>query len=187
MSEVSPTAQMRDMESATTKWRDLNPRHCRRCACGYADTAYFTAARAASRGRGFPLHTNAKFPRARRLWGILVRVAGFEPTASWTRTKRDTKLRHTRRFCVSPTYMLSRFRCAAQPRYNRNFVSAQSGCKCLTAQRPLSKLRHTRIGPIYYTEFHLVCQGKRRRMPSINNFLLFSISLLTFHFSVVVW
>ena len=28
--------------------------------------------------------------------GFLVRVAGFEPTASWTRTKRDTKLRHTR-------------------------------------------------------------------------------------------
>ena len=27
---------------------------------------------------------------------FLVRVAGFEPTASWTRTKRDTKLRHTR-------------------------------------------------------------------------------------------
>ena len=25
----------------------------------------------------------------------MVRVAGFEPTASWTRTKRDTKLRHT--------------------------------------------------------------------------------------------
>ena len=27
---------------------------------------------------------------------FLVRVTGFEPTASWTRTKRDTKLRHTR-------------------------------------------------------------------------------------------
>ena len=27
---------------------------------------------------------------------VMVRVAGFEPTASWTRTKRDTKLRHTR-------------------------------------------------------------------------------------------
>ena len=26
----------------------------------------------------------------------MVRVAGFEPTASWPRTKRDTKLRHTR-------------------------------------------------------------------------------------------
>ena len=26
----------------------------------------------------------------------MVRVAGFEPTVSWTRTKRDTKLRHTR-------------------------------------------------------------------------------------------
>ena len=25
----------------------------------------------------------------------VVGVAGFEPTASWTRTKRDTKLRHT--------------------------------------------------------------------------------------------
>ena len=27
--------------------------------------------------------------------GMLVGVAGFEPAASWTRTKRDTKLRHT--------------------------------------------------------------------------------------------
>ena len=27
--------------------------------------------------------------------GILVGVSGFEPEASWTRTKRDTKLRHT--------------------------------------------------------------------------------------------
>ena len=25
----------------------------------------------------------------------MVGVAGFEPAASWTRTKRDTKLRHT--------------------------------------------------------------------------------------------
>ena len=25
----------------------------------------------------------------------LVGVSGFEPEASWTRTKRDTKLRHT--------------------------------------------------------------------------------------------
>ena len=31
------------------------------------------------------------------LWAafILVGVSGFEPEASWTRTKRDTKLRHT--------------------------------------------------------------------------------------------
>ena len=27
--------------------------------------------------------------------GIVVGVSGFEPEASWTRTKRDTKLRHT--------------------------------------------------------------------------------------------
>ena len=27
--------------------------------------------------------------------GFLVGVPGFEPGASWTRTKRDTKLRHT--------------------------------------------------------------------------------------------
>ena len=27
--------------------------------------------------------------------GFLVGVAGFEPAASWTRTMRDTKLRHT--------------------------------------------------------------------------------------------
>ena len=34
--------------------------------------------------------------------GFLVRVAGFEPTASWTRTKRDTKLRHTRMTAGGP-------------------------------------------------------------------------------------
>ena len=27
--------------------------------------------------------------------GMSVGVSGFEPEASWTRTKRDTKLRHT--------------------------------------------------------------------------------------------
>ncbi len=26
---------------------------------------------------------------------LMVGVSGFEPEASWTRTKRDTKLRHT--------------------------------------------------------------------------------------------
>ena len=31
---------------------------------------------------------------------MLVGVAGFEPAASWTRTKRDTKLRHTPIACV---------------------------------------------------------------------------------------
>ena len=31
----------------------------------------------------------------KRPLSFLVGVAGFEPTASWTRTKRDTKLRHT--------------------------------------------------------------------------------------------
>ena len=30
-----------------------------------------------------------------RLRTFVVGVAGFEPAASWTRTKRDTKLRHT--------------------------------------------------------------------------------------------
>ena len=30
---------------------------------------------------------------------ILVGVAGFEPAASWSRTKRDTKLRHTPKEC----------------------------------------------------------------------------------------
>ena len=35
--------------------------------------------------------------RSAQIWTLrLVRVAGFEPTASWSRTKRDTKLRHTR-------------------------------------------------------------------------------------------
>ena len=96
-------------------------------------------------------------PRPEGLGGFLVRVAGFEPTASWTRTKRDTKLRHTRRFCVSPNFELSHHRSAARPRYNRNFVSALSGCKCLTAQRPLSKLRHTRrLNRRYYLGLNLV-------------------------------
>ena len=37
-----------------------------------------------------------KSPEIRRISGLLVvGVSGFEPEASWTRTKRDTKLRHT--------------------------------------------------------------------------------------------
>ena len=36
-------------------------------------------------------------PQSRKIAGIflLVEVSGFEPEVSWTRTKRDTKLRHT--------------------------------------------------------------------------------------------
>ena len=36
----------------------------------------------------------------RRFQPDLVGVSGFEPEASWSRTKRDTKLRHTRRRCA---------------------------------------------------------------------------------------
>ena len=36
--------------------------------------------------------------------GFLVGVSGFEPEASWTRTKRDTKLRHTP--LANPLYLL---------------------------------------------------------------------------------
>ena len=32
---------------------------------------------------------------AQAFFPIMVGVSGFEPEASWTRTKRDTKLRHT--------------------------------------------------------------------------------------------
>ena len=41
--------------------------------------------------------------------GFLVRVAGFEPTASWTRTKRDTKLRHTRMLTPAALWGRRRF------------------------------------------------------------------------------
>ena len=37
-----------------------------------------------------------KSPEIQRISGLcVVGVSGFEPEASWTRTKRDTKLRHT--------------------------------------------------------------------------------------------
>ena len=39
---------------------------------------------------------NKKSAIADAIADFLVRVAGLEPTASWSRTKRDTKLRHTR-------------------------------------------------------------------------------------------
>ncbi len=47
----------------------------------------------------FPGHAKGKILRflcfLHKNLRIMVGVAGFEPTASWTRTKRDTKLRHT--------------------------------------------------------------------------------------------
>lgn len=39
--------------------------------------------------------SNKKAGTAKAVPTILVGVAGFEPAASWTRTMRDTKLRHT--------------------------------------------------------------------------------------------
>ena len=39
--------------------------------------------------------SNKKAGTAKAVPQILVGVAGFEPAASWTRTMRDTKLRHT--------------------------------------------------------------------------------------------
>ena len=41
------------------------------------------------------LISNKKAGTAKAVPTILVGVAGFEPAASWTRTMRDTKLRHT--------------------------------------------------------------------------------------------
>ena len=55
-------------------------------------------------GNGFHLgQIGVLFNKNNRFWNfyapktvvLLVGVSGFEPEASWTRTKRDTKLRHT--------------------------------------------------------------------------------------------
>ena len=47
------------------------------------------------RGLEFYHIANKKAERAYAHPAFLVGVSGFEPEASWTRTKRDTKLRHT--------------------------------------------------------------------------------------------
>ena len=43
------------------------------------------------------LHSDFESKESPPMWWtfFLVGVSGFEPEASWTRTKRDTKLRHT--------------------------------------------------------------------------------------------
>ena len=46
-------------------------------------------------GRRFDKNSRFRnFMLRKRLFSV-VGVSGFEPEASWTRTKRDTKLRHT--------------------------------------------------------------------------------------------
>ena len=77
--------------------RDSNPRESR-AGARFPATADLTAAKPPGRGRGFDALTweKQKGHLQRMQVSFLVRVAGFEPTASWTRTKRDTKLRHTR-------------------------------------------------------------------------------------------
>ncbi len=65
----------------------------------------------------------------------MVRVAGFEPTASWTRTKRDTKLRHTR----------------------MNFWAFKG-----TAHRTCPVTAATLSAPEHYKGFPAGCQGKNR-------------------------
>ncbi len=51
----------------------------------------------------------------------MVGVAGFEPTASWTRTKRDTKLRHTPKLLIY--YSCERRECQAFFLGFWNFIS----------------------------------------------------------------
>ena len=49
-----------------------------------------------ARGLGFnAVSATKKVATANAITTFLVGVSGFEPEASWTRTKRDTKLRHT--------------------------------------------------------------------------------------------
>ena len=50
------------------------------------------------KSRGFDLEGSRHKKSRRERWNVrgdVVGVPGFEPGASWTRTKRDTKLRHT--------------------------------------------------------------------------------------------
>ena len=59
-----------------------------RCAIGNADGG--SNGGTAAGGRGFSHPKKDKIPQSIEQWRILVRVAGVEPTASWTRTKRAT-------------------------------------------------------------------------------------------------
>ena len=86
-------AETRDVEIATTKCRDSNPRHCR----AYAGNAQRLILRRPCRLKRPRVHQHfakKKTPASLQTFS-LVGVSGFEPEASWTRTKRDTKLRHT--------------------------------------------------------------------------------------------
>ena len=63
----------------------------------------------------------------------MVRVAGFEPTASWTRTKRDTKLRHTR---ILPNQAATTVNTEYQPVQPLYYIENPSIC-----QEPASAFR----------------------------------------------
>ena len=87
-----------DMQSATTQseWRDLSafsPLVKRE-----DQPVFELAARLATGKPDFMVQVpyTKKYPAsAGAETGYLVGVAGLEPAASWSRTKRDTKLRHT--------------------------------------------------------------------------------------------
>ena len=60
----------------------------------------------------------------------MVGVPGFEPGASWTRTKRDTKLRHTP---LQPLYYMCFFqKCQALSRYFLPCISHDNGTYRIT-------------------------------------------------------
>ena len=52
----------------------------------------------------------------------LVGVSGFEPEASWTRTKRDTKLRHTP---IPMYYKEISFKCQVQHNEKKDYTHEQ--------------------------------------------------------------
>ena len=103
----------------------MNPKQGKPClrqmpplALRFAETARDDTQEASGsceQSRKRPKPTKADF-------GLLVGVSGFEPEASWTRTKRDTKLRHTpitRSIIVKFLFLV---KCMTGFSYNREIV-----------------------------------------------------------------
>ncbi len=73
--------------------RDSNPKQCMHCLRRMPHS--LSAARKPLGDGNQEASGSYKKAGIHERFLLLVGVSGFEPEASWTRTKRDTKLRHT--------------------------------------------------------------------------------------------
>ena len=121
-------------------------------------------------------HENPHFTRLLVTFGM-VGVTGLEPMASWSRTKRSTKLSYTPKWWKPPHYITEAFTLAAELGFEPRQTESESAVLPLHNSASDSDIYYTHIPPVCQPLFLIFL----RIVPSFTPLLLLSpkVSFMT--------